>query len=106
MQQRQDIFIQAVGILLVKEGFMRFGINVNVVETMVAAGMGLVLSNYLQDERDASLTETTIHTFAAIGSYVVAKGLYSLATGVREFVNPSTSDQNVDTTERRHFKAQ
>lgn len=72
---------------------MRFGIDVHVIEMMVAAGLGAMLSSYLQDDRYESNTNTAVHTLAAVGAYVVAKGIYSVTRGIRNYVTPEKEVQ-------------
>lgn len=69
---------------------MRFGVDVHVVELMVSAGIGMVLSQYLQGDHD-SRTDAAVHSMAAAGTYLVCKMGYTLARGLRQMVMGETN---------------
>lgn len=76
---------------------MRFGVDIHVVELMVSAGVGIVLSQYLQ----SSPTDMAVRSMATVGTYLVAKmGLYA-ATGFRQMV---VDDTQLDAQKRQKLK--
>ncbi|MGE4350233.1 MAG: hypothetical protein AB7D28_10790 [Candidatus Berkiella sp.] len=81
---------------------MRFGVEVHVLELMVSAGLGMLLSQYLQGSHD-SQTDTAIHGMAAAGTYLVCKMGYSLASSARQYVvgDVNTDEFKIENTQKK-----